>query len=165
VRGPAGRDDFPCRRLNSASKVLQEKRWGVYGRRYARRLGTRAHDFGSPWLPAVNGAHRIERRAWRDSRTPSADPEQLHLEHQRRAGRNDAARAARAIAERGWDGEFVVPPTSIPCTPSSQPLITRPPPSGKRKFKRIVAVLARVELCAVGEPACVMNGDLLKEFS
>ena len=52
-----------------------------------------------------------------------------------------------------------VPPTFMPCTPSSQPLMTLA--RAERKHERVVAVLARIELLAVGEPAGVVHGDVL----
>jgi len=57
--------------------------------------------------------------------------EQFDFEDEGRAGRDDVARAAIAVAEMGGVTSLRLPPTFIVATPSSQPLMTRPLPMGK----------------------------------
>ena len=86
------------------------------------------------------------------------DVEQLDLEEQRRVRRDDAAGAARAVAELAAGSSGVrMPPTFMPATPSSQPLMTWPRAELERE--RLAAILRAVELLAVGEPAGVVDGD------
>src|SRR6185436_6618974 len=85
--------------------------------------------------------------------------EELHLEHQRRVRRDDAAGAARAVAERGRDGElalaadlhagdaFVPAPDDVALA--------------EREDERLAAVLARIEFRSVRQPAGVMHAHLL----
>jgi hypothetical protein len=89
----------------------------------------------------------------------SGDAEQLDLEHQRRIRRDHAARAARAIREVRRNGELALAAdfhAGDALVPASDHL-----PPAEAEFERIVAIDARVELLAVGEPAGVMQGDVV----
>ena len=82
----------------------------------------------------------------------SGDAEQLDLEHQRRIRRDHAARAARAVREVRRNGELALAADFH----AGDHL-----PPAEAEFERIVAIDARVELPAVGEPAGVMQGDVV----
>jgi hypothetical protein len=65
-----------------------------------------------------------------------SDAQQVHLEHQRGVGRDHAAGTAGAVAQVGGMVSTRVPPTFMPCTPSSQPRMTSPPPRPKQRAGR-----------------------------
>src|SRR6185503_19700597 len=92
----------------------------------------------------------------------SVDAEQLDFENQRRVGRNHSARAARAVAERGRDGQAAIA-TDLHSLDAFVPTLDDFA-SAERKYERIVAIAAGVELAsllsAVQQPSGVMNGDL-----
>src|SRR5687767_11354925 len=89
----------------------------------------------------------------------SADAEQFHLEHQRRVRRNDAAGAARAVSERWRNGELALPAdfhalyAFVPALDDAA--------RAEGEHEGVVAILARIELGTVGEPAGVVHLDLL----
>src|SRR6516165_3033800 len=84
---------------------------------------------------------------------------QLDLEQQRRVRRNDAAGAARAVAERGRDDEDARSAFlhSLYALVPAADHVAR----AEREFERVVAVLAGVELRSLGavlvEPAGVVD--------
>src|SRR5262249_35450632 len=88
-----------------------------------------------------------------------ADPEQFHLEHERGIGRNDASGAARAVAERGRDGELARA-ADLHALHALVPALDDVA-AAEREYERVAAVLARIELRAVGEPAGVVDLDAL----
>src|SRR5262245_66275600 len=93
----------------------------------------------------------------------SADFQQLDFEKQRGVGWNHAARAARAVAERGRDGEQAGA-ADLHALHAFVPALDDHA-GAERKLERLATVLARVELAAlddaVGQPAGVVHGDFL----
>src|SRR6266568_8312785 len=86
----------------------------------------------------------------------SCDGEQLDLEHQRRVGRDSAREAARAVAELGRDGELALAAhlhALHALVPALDDLA-----GAELELEGIAAILAGVELLAVGEPARVVHG-------
>src|SRR5581483_12078388 len=99
--------------------------------------------------------------ATRPRRRRLADRQQLHLEEQRRVGRNDAARAARAVAEVRRDGELALAAdlhAGDAFVPAADHFAF-----AEREHERLAAVLAGIELgarlAAAVEPAGVMHAD------
>src|SRR5205823_8705469 len=89
----------------------------------------------------------------------SADAEQLHFEHQRRVRRNHSARARLAVAQFRRNGELALSPdfhARHALVPALDHL-----PAPEREAERLPAVLGRIELLSVGEPARVVHADLL----
>src|SRR5436305_124738 len=86
---------------------------------------------------------------------PLLHPQQLHLEDQRRVGRDHAAGAAAAVAEVGGDDE----PALAADLHADQPLV--PPLDGvagaEAEGERAVAAAAGVEPRAVPKPAGVLD--------
>src|SRR5262245_9232973 len=101
-------------------------------------------------------------RAWRGCSCGiphSAHAQQLYFEHQRRVRWDHASGATRAVAQRGWDGELALAAhlharrAFVPALDDSA--------RAQGKHEAIVAVLARIELGAVGKPAGIVHLDLL----
>src|SRR5687767_3100048 len=88
-----------------------------------------------------------------------SNSQQLDLEDQCCIGRYDAARAARAVAERGRNGQLALA-ADLHALHALVPALDHAP-GAEWKHERIVAVLAGIELRAVGEPAGVVNRDAL----
>src|SRR6185503_3896212 len=96
----------------------------------------------------------------------SVDAEQLDFEDQRRVGRNHAARAARAVAELGGDGQAAIA-TDLHPLDAFVPTLDDFAPA-ERKSERIAAIATGVELAsflsAVQQPTGVMHGDFASGF-
>src|SRR6478672_10481934 len=97
---------------------------------------------------------------------PRSGAQQLDLEHQRRVGRDHAAGAARAVAERRRDDEdagaaFLHPLHAfVPATDHHA--------AAELELERVVAVFARIELGALAavlvQPARVVDRDGTARF-
>mmetsp|Transcript_16056 Transcript_16056/g.51500 ORF Transcript_16056/g.51500 Transcript_16056/m.51500 type:complete len:205 (-) Transcript_16056:43-657(-) len=105
-----------------------------------------------------NSRHRPSRTYTPDGRS-RRDGDELHVEDQRGVGRNDAARAARAVPEIGRDLEHPL----LPHLHVEQRLVPALDDAADAHLERErrPAVVARVELGAVLQVACVMRLDLL----
>ena len=82
-------------------------------------------------LPFSSGAPWCRRRGTKVGRgLGRLHAQQLDLEDEGGARRNDAARSPLAVAQMGGDDELALSPTFMVPTPSSHPLMTRPLPMG-----------------------------------
>src|SRR5687768_1274151 len=95
--------------------------------------------------------------------TALLDVEQLHLEHQRRVRRDDAAGAARAVAELRRDGELALA-ADLHAGDAFVPSLDHVA-LPEREDKRLAAVKTRVEFRSLvsvfAQPAGVMHADFL----
>src|SRR5438874_3951187 len=87
------------------------------------------------------------------------DREQLHLEDQRRPRRNDAARAAVAVAEMRRDHELALATDTHRADAFVPSLDDTSLPD--RKHERLAAIHGRVELRSALEPPGVMHTDVV----
>ena len=124
------------RRPGAAPRPSRSRRSRSASRR--RRGKPRRAGFGpaAERRPGAGRALGQARRAQHQAAPGAAEGsgrQQFDLEHQRRVRRDHAAGAARAVAQLGGISSTRVPPTFMPCTPSSQPRMTWPAPRPKRK--------------------------------
>src|SRR5262249_47448738 len=106
--------------------------------------------------PVLDGPREPESLA---GKFGSAYAEQLDFEYQGRVGRDHAAGAARSVAESRRNRQLALA-AHFHALHAFVPALDDAP-GAKREDERLVAILARVEFLAVGEPARVMNLDLL----
>src|SRR5574337_277500 len=112
---------------------------------------------GAPSYPLAGAAR--DARSLGKRRSGSAHAEQFHLEHQGGVGRDHTARTPGAITQLRRDGELAAA-TDLhalhPLVPARDDVA-----HAQGEGKRVAAVLAGIELGAVGQPAGVMHRDLL----
>src|SRR5258708_54657 len=83
--------------------------------------------------------------------------EQLDVEHERRPGRDQGRKAARAVPYLGRDGERATTADFHPgdaLVPALDDL-----PRAQHELKRLVPIARRIELRPVGQRARVVHGD------
>src|SRR4051812_29273793 len=101
-------------------------------------------------------------RCWASSRAssarPSADFQQLHVEHQRRARRDDAAAALLAVGELRRNGELAHAADAHALHALVEALddVAR----AEREVERVAPVAAGIELGAVQQLADVVHHDV-----